>query len=98
MYARMTTLHASSESIADGIKTVEEQVISAAKKMTGFKGMIALADRSAGKMIGITFWESEQAMRQSEEAANQLRTASASASGAKIISVDRLEVVADTLS
>jgi heme-degrading monooxygenase HmoA len=94
----MTTLQGSAANVADGIKAVQEQVIPAAQKMRGFKGMIALADRATGKMIGITFWESEEAMRQSDEAANQLRTASASAGGAKIVSVDRLEVVADTVS
>jgi hypothetical protein len=38
--------------------------------MDGFKGMIALGDRQSGKTLGITFRESEEAMRASEEAAN----------------------------
>jgi heme-degrading monooxygenase HmoA len=98
MFARMTTLQGSSNTIADGIKTVEEQVIPAARKMAGFKGMIALADRATGKMIGITLWESEAAMRASAEAANQLRNASAAAGGAKVLSVEQFEVVADTVA
>ena len=31
--------------------------------MDGFEGMIALVDRRSGKTLGITFWESEEAMR-----------------------------------
>jgi heme-degrading monooxygenase HmoA len=95
MFARMTTLQGSSTKVADGIKAVNEQVIPAARKMVGFKGMIALADRASGKMIGITLWESEAAMRDSAEAANQLRSASAAVGGAKVVSVEQFEVVAD---
>jgi heme-degrading monooxygenase HmoA len=98
MFARMTTLQGSPTSVTDGIKAVQEQVIPAAQKMAGFKGMIALADRASGKMVGLTFWENEQAMRQSEEAATQLRSASAAAGGANIVSVDHFEVVADTVA
>ena len=53
MFARMTTLQGSPAKVADGIKSVQEQIIPAAQKMRGFKGMIALADRSSGKMLGI---------------------------------------------
>ena len=56
-------------------------ILPRAKQMEGFKGMIALGDRQSGKTLGITFWESEVAMRASEEAANRLRGESAEASG-----------------
>ena len=95
MFARMTTLQGSSNKVADGIKTLNEQVIPAARKMAGFKGMIALADRASGKMIGITLWESEAAMRASADAADQLRSASAAAGGSKVVSVEQFEVIAD---
>ena len=51
--------------------------------MDGFKGMIALGDRQSGKTLGITFWESEEAMRASEEEANRLREESAEAGGTR---------------
>ena len=97
MFARITTLQGSAARVADGIKAAQEQVVPAAQKMSGFKGMIALADRSSGKMIGITFWDSEDAMRQSAEAANRLRSASAASGGAEVVSVEQFEVVVDTL-
>jgi heme-degrading monooxygenase HmoA len=97
MFARMTTLQGSPTNVGDGITAVHQQVIPAAQKMAGFKGMIALADRATGKMVGITFWETEDAMRSSAESANRLRTATAAAGGAQIISVEELEVVVDTV-
>jgi heme-degrading monooxygenase HmoA len=95
MFARVTTLKGPSNRIDDGIKAVQEQVIPAARQMRGFKGILALADRSTGKMIGVTLWESEDDLRQSEEAANQMRSGSADAGGAEIVSVERFEVVVD---
>jgi len=46
-------------------------------------------------MVGITLWESEDALRESEEPANQLRSGSSAAGGADILSAERFEVVAD---
>jgi len=60
--------------------------------MDGFKGLIALGDRQSGKTLGITLWESEEAMRASEEAANLMRSESAEASGEQIAGVERYEV------
>jgi len=60
--------------------------------MEGFEGMIAFVDRHSGKTLGITFWESEEAMRASEEAANRLREESAEVGGEEIADVKRYEV------
>jgi hypothetical protein len=76
----------------EGIRQAREQVLPRAKQMDEFKGMIALGDRRSGKTLGITFWESEEAMRASEEVANQLRQESAEASGDEIAGVERYEV------
>jgi heme-degrading monooxygenase HmoA len=54
--------------------------------------MIALGDRQSGKTLGITFWESEEAMRATEEDANQLREQSAETGGQQIAGVERYEV------
>ena len=95
MFARVSTLQGPADKIDEGIKAVNEQILPAAKQMRGFKGMLALADRATGKMVGITLWESEDALKESEEAANRLRAESSSAGGAEIVSVERFEVVAD---
>jgi heme-degrading monooxygenase HmoA len=95
MFARVSTLQGPPGKIDEGIKAVQEQVIPAARKMSGFKGMLALADRASGKMVGITLWDSEDALRESEQAADQLRSDTAGAGGGNIVSVERFEVVVD---
>ncbi len=92
MHARVSILEGSPDKIDEGLREVRERVVPQAKQLDGFKGMIALGDRQSGKLLGITFWESEEAMRASEEAANQLRSESAEASGEQIAGVERYEV------
>lgn len=98
MHARMSTLQGSPGQADDAIRQIDDQVIPAAKAMDGFSGLLALMDRDSGKMIAITFWESEEAMRASEEAANRLRESTASAADEEIVGVDRFEVVHDSRS
>jgi hypothetical protein len=51
------------------------------------------ADRRSGKVLAVTLWESEEAMLQSEGAADQLRSDSARAAGETVAGVERYEVV-----
>jgi len=63
------------------------------QRQDGSKGLIALGDRQSGKVLGVTLWESEEAMRASEAEANRLREESAEASSQTITNVERYEVV-----
>jgi heme-degrading monooxygenase HmoA len=92
VYARVSTLEGPPELMDEGLRQAREVVLPQGRLMEGFKGMIALGDRHSGKTVGITFWESEEEMRASEEAANQLREESAEAGGDTIVSVERYEV------
>ena len=92
MYARVSILKGSPELMDESLRQAREVVLPRGKQMDGFKGMIALGDRQNGKSLGITFWESEEAMSASEEAANRLREESAKASGDTIAGVGRYEV------
>ena len=92
MHARVSTFEGSPDLIDEMLRQVREQVLPQAKQMDGFRGLIALGDRQSGKTLGITIWESEEAMRASEEAANRLRSESAEAGGQTIASVERYEV------
>ena len=92
MHARVSMFEGSPDQIDEMLRQVREQVVPQAKQNEGFKGMIALGDRQSGKTLGITFWESEEAMRASEEAANRLREGSAEASGGTVAGVERYEV------
>lgn len=97
MHARVSTFEGSrsmtESEVEEGVRLLREQVMPAAKQMEGFRGVLSLADRSSGKEITITFWESEEAMRASEEAANRLREQAAEALQSRIGSVERFEVL-----
>jgi ABC-type microcin C transport system permease subunit YejB len=47
----------------------------------------------SGKVQMVTLWESEQAMNQSEQDAEHLRSATARAAGGEVAGVERYEVV-----
>jgi hypothetical protein len=68
VYARVSTLEGPPELMDEGLRQAREVVLPQGRLMDAFKGMIALGDRHSGKTVGITFWESEEAMRASEEA------------------------------
>ncbi len=92
MHARVSIFEGAPDEIDEALRQAREQVLPQAKQMDGFKGLIALGDRQSGKTLGITFWESEEAMRASEEAANRLREESAEAGGGTVAGVERYEV------
>jgi heme-degrading monooxygenase HmoA len=92
VYARVSTLEGPPELMEESVRQAREVVLPQGRLMEGFKGMIVLGDRHSGRTLGITFWESEEAMRTSEEAAKRLREESAEAGGDTIASVERYEV------
>jgi hypothetical protein len=92
VYARVSTLEGPPELIDEGLRQAREVVLPQGRLLDGFKGMIALGDRQSGRTLGITFWENEEDMRVSEEAATRLREESAEAGGGTIASVERYEV------
>jgi heme-degrading monooxygenase HmoA len=92
VYARVSRFEGHPDAIDESLRQAREQVLPQAKQDEGFKGIIALGDRQSGKLLGITFWESEEAMRASEEDANRLREQSAEAGGQQIAGVERYEV------
>jgi heme-degrading monooxygenase HmoA len=92
VYARVSTFEGSPDLIDEMLRQVQKQVVPRAKLIDGFKGIIALGDRQSGKTMGITFWENEEAMRASEDAANRLRSESAEASRQAESGVERYEV------
>ena len=93
MYARVSKLEGPPEQVNELGRIVAEWVAPSLTEMEGFRGILTLADRQSGKVEVVTLWESEQAMRQSEEEADQLRGETARAAGGEIAGVERYEVV-----
>lgn len=92
MFARMSTLEGPPDQVDQGLRYVREQVLPQMQQQDGFKGFIALGDRQSGKVIGLSLWESEQAMQASEELGDRTRSESAEAVSATVAGVERYEV------
>ena len=67
MHARVTTSQARSEALEEAIRIVQESILPAARQQPGFRGLLHLADRGSGKGLTVSLWETEAAMRASEE-------------------------------
>ncbi len=93
MFARMFTIEGRREQLDDFARTGEKKVMPALKRLDGFEGLLFLANRQNGKLMIVTFWDSERAMRGGEEASHWFRVFSAEAAGGEVTSVERYEVV-----
>ena len=86
------TKDASDEQVEEVTRVLSEKIIPMAKQIEGFEGVIAVTNRESGKSLTLTFWESEAALKASQEAANQIRKDAAAATDAEIVDVERYEV------
>ena len=93
MFAWLSRFESFPEGMDEVVRHVREQVLPQIQRQDGSKGLIALGDRQSGKVLGVTLWESEKAMRASEAEANRLREESAEASSQTITNVERYQVV-----
>lgn len=93
MHARMTIVEALPEQADSFLAVLREQVLPRARKWDGYRGVLSLIDRSSGKNVTVTIWETEEAMRASDESAGQLRSNAISDVGvSRSPSVERYEV------
>ncbi len=67
MFARLTIVQMKIDRIDEGTKLYEESVLPAAKSQKGYRGAYLLTDRTTGKCISITFWESEKDANANEQ-------------------------------
>jgi heme-degrading monooxygenase HmoA len=93
MYARVTTVQGAPGKMDDATSHVQEQTLPQLQKMDGFKGLVALGDRQSGKVLSVAFWESEEALRATEEAVSSVRSGAAGAADGIVASVEQYEVV-----
>jgi heme-degrading monooxygenase HmoA len=90
--ARVSSFEGAPERIDEGTRNAQENVLPKARQLPGWKGFISLVDRGSGSSKLITFWESEEALRASEEQGNLLRQQAAEGGGETISGVERYEV------
>jgi len=93
MHARVTTIQGSPGKMDDAERHAQEQTLPQLQKMEGFKGFVALGDRQSGKVLGVAFWESEEALRATEQAVSDVRSGAAGAADGIVASVEEYEVL-----
>ena len=93
MYVRVNTIEGSPDRMDDVTTHIQEQTLPQLRQMDGFKGFIALGDRNSGKLVGVAFWESEGALRATEEAVSSVRSGAADAVDGTVANVEQYEVV-----
>ncbi len=93
MHARLTTIEGSPDRMDEAARHVQEQTLSQLRQMDGFKGFIALGDRNSGRLVGVAFWEDEEALRATEGAVSGVRSGTAESVGGSVASVEEYEVV-----
>ncbi len=93
MYARVTTIEGAPDKMDDATRHFQEQTLPQLQKMDGFKGFVSLGDRQSGKVLGVAFWESEEALRATEEAVSSVRSGAAEATGGMVAGVEQYEVL-----
>ena len=95
MYARVATFDSDPAKVDDAINMVRDEVQSG-NTPDGLEGakMLMLVNRETGKGLGVTLFESEEAMRRGDEALNAMSTGATE----RRTSVDFYEVPVQTVS
>jgi len=93
VFARMFTIEGRREQLDKFARVGEKKILWALQRFDGFEGLLVLVNHQNGQILIVTLWESEEAMRRSEEASYWFRAFSAEVAGGEVTSVERYEVV-----
>ena len=91
MFARVHTLKTTPDQHDRGLEIVREQLLPHLRDSTGFRGLIRLDNREAGKTLVVTLWADEAALESSQEAADSFSMLAAETSGATRLALEQYE-------
>jgi len=94
MYARSTTLTADPQRMDDGIRMVRDEIMPAVQSMPGCLGLSMLCDRTSGRTIVTTSWDSAETMAATAERVMDMRQRTLETFGGRDMSVDEWEIAA----
>jgi quinol monooxygenase YgiN len=81
MHTRLTTLHLDPERVDEVIAEIEETQVPELRRLDGFRGFVVMVDRKQGKVVGASFWQTDDQMKNSEEFVARLRDRAAKLGG-----------------
>ena len=96
MNSRFTYIQGDPAKIDEAIEQVKRDVVPILEGADGFKGFTLHVDRSSGSAVGVSYWETEEAMKASEEAVRAGREDAARTLGGDQPRVSHFEVALDT--
>lgn len=91
-HARVSTYEIPADRL-DEARPAFEEATRNLQEMSGAKEALFLIDRTEGRAMTITIWESQSALLASEDSADEIRKRGAAAGGGDVKTVDRYEVV-----
>jgi len=97
VHARVSTLQIDPGRIDDVVGQLEERDVPSFQELDGFRGFTLFANRSDGKVITTSYWDSMEQMDAAEESVKDARRRAAETGGATSEpQVERFEVALDT--
>ena len=91
MFARVHVLQTTPEQHDQGLEIVRDHLLPHLRDTSGFRGLVRLDDREAGKTLVISLWADEQALTDSAEAAERFSALAAETSGATRLALESYE-------
>lgn len=98
MHARIGRISFSPETKDELTSHVRDNVVPKYEDTDGFKGFTLLLDTSRGEAIGISFWESEDAMLASDALGDEARRGAAEVGSGSDQGLQHFEVALDTMA
>lgn len=94
MWARVTTVQGDPDKLDFMLEDLENHVMPEVRKLRdqGYRGLYVLTDRTSGRGLTMTLWDSEESLRASEDRANAIRSGAVERTGEQLIGVERFEV------
>jgi hypothetical protein len=88
----MHTLQTTPEQHDRGVEIVRDELLPHLRDSTGFRGLIRLANREAGKTLVITLWADEETLEGSAEFGEKLSRLASETTGATLLALERYDV------
>jgi len=93
MFSRVNFLETAPERMDDVARVVREVVHPGISGEPGYRGYVVLGDRSTGRALGVTLWETAEAREASDAKARTIRPQVEQGTGGTMRSVERYEVL-----